>query len=394
LDDDHRGCFGFAEPKIEIQESCGHLEMPIVRKSGARGCVFVPYRTVEGTAVAGEDYDENSGELMFEDEETEKNITINIIDAEEYEKNKNFWIELGQPRVSKNDEEFYDIINNRSGALTEEQIRVAMQGAPKLDEELSRIEVEVTESPEFKAAVDKMVQKTNLSVLVSTGSWAEQFSEALQVSAGDDDDEEESEPGLMDYVMHYLTLPWKLLFAFVPPTDYCGGWVCFVVSIAGVGALTAFIGDFASHFGCTVGVTDAVTAISFVALGTSVPDTFASKSAAIGDDTADASVGNVTGSNAVNVFLGIGVAWTFAAFYWAGMEDGPGGLPVKEGTLTFSVVVFCVEAFLAVAVLLFRRRYGGELGGPRGLKIASSIFFVFLWVFYLALSTAKAYCFM
>ena len=36
----------------------------------------------------------------------------------------------------------------------------------------------------FQAAVDKMVQKTNLSALVSTGSWAEQFSEALQVSAG------------------------------------------------------------------------------------------------------------------------------------------------------------------------------------------------------------------
>lgn len=35
-----------------------------------------------------------------------------------------------------------------------------------------------------QAAVDKMVQKTNLSALVSTGSWAEQFSEALQVSAG------------------------------------------------------------------------------------------------------------------------------------------------------------------------------------------------------------------
>merc|ERR1719420_2174800 len=75
--------------------------------------------------------------------------------------------------------------------------------------------------------------------------------------------------------------------------------------------------------------------------------------AAIGDDTADASVGNVTGSNAVNVFLGIGVAWTFAAFYWAGQEDGPGGLEVKEGTLTFSVVVFCVEAMCAIAVLLF-----------------------------------------
>merc|ERR1719191_2526975 len=188
----------------------------------------------------------------------------------------------------------------------------------------------------------------------------------------------------------YLTLPWKLLFAFVPPTDYCGGWICFVVSIIGVGVLTAFIGDFAAHFGCTVGVTDAITAISFVALGTSVPDTFASKTAAIGDDTADASVGNVTGSNAVNVFLGIGLAWTFAAFYW--FNQGLPGLPVKEGTLTFSVIIFCVEALIAIVVLLFRRRYGGELGGPRGLKIASSLFFVFLWFFYLALSIAKAYC--
>ena len=48
----------------------------------------------------------------------------------------------------------------------------------------------------------------------------------------------------------------------------------------------------------------------------SSPDTFASKTAAIEDETADNSVGNVTGSNAVNVFLGIGIAWTMAAIYW------------------------------------------------------------------------------
>ena len=92
-------------------------------------------------------------------------------------------------------------------------------------------------------------------------------------------------------------------------------------------------------------------------------DTFASKTAAIGDDTADASVGNVTGSNAVNVFLGIGIAWTLAAFYWAGTPDpvtgeAMEGLTVVPGTLTFSVVIFCVEALLAIALLLFRRRYG------------------------------------
>ena len=43
-------------------------------------------------------------------------------------------------------------------------------------------------------------------------------------------------------------------------------------------------------------------------------DTFASKTAAIQDKWADSSIGNVTGSNAVNVFLGIGIAWAIASF--------------------------------------------------------------------------------
>lgn len=38
-----------------------------------------------------------------------------------------------------------------------------------------------------------------------------------------------------------------------------------------IGVLTAVVGDLASHFGCTVGLKDTVTAISFVALGTSIP---------------------------------------------------------------------------------------------------------------------------
>lgn len=54
-------------------------------------------------------------------------------------------------------------------------------------------------------------------------------------------------------------------------TDMVGGWACFVVSILWIGVLTAFINDLASSFGCTIGLLDSVTAISFVALGTSIP---------------------------------------------------------------------------------------------------------------------------
>lgn len=56
-----------------------------------------------------------------------------------------------------------------------------------------------------------------------------------------------------------------------PPTDICGGYLSFVVSILCIGIVTAVIGDVASHFGCTLGIKDSVTAIVFVALGTSIP---------------------------------------------------------------------------------------------------------------------------
>lgn len=71
--------------------------------------------------------------------------------------------------------------------------------------------------------------------------------------------------------MHILCIFWKILFALVPPTQYWNGWACFLVSISVIGMLTAVIGDLASHFGCTVGLRDSVTAVVFVALGTSVP---------------------------------------------------------------------------------------------------------------------------
>lgn len=71
--------------------------------------------------------------------------------------------------------------------------------------------------------------------------------------------------------MHILCVFWKILFACIPPTEYWNGWACFIVSIFVIGFLTAIIGDLASHFGCTVGLRDTVTAVVFVALGTSLP---------------------------------------------------------------------------------------------------------------------------
>ena len=149
-----------------------------------------------------------------------------------------------------------------------------------------------------------------------------------------------------------------------------------------------------------------VWAVTFVALGTSLPDTFASMSAAQSEPYADASIGNITGSNSVNVFLGLGLPWMIAAMYWstvsADSESGlawharyrseswytpnmPIGFAVPAGNLGFSVMVFCACATICLATLVARRALlGYELG--MALRVPTAAFFVGLWFAYIGLS--------
>ncbi|CAL9686760.1 unnamed protein product [Knipowitschia caucasica] len=398
LDDDHSGIFTFESGLVHVSEGIGIMEVKVLRTSGARGTIIVPFRTIEGLAKGGgEDFEDTYGELEFKNDETCKYIHVKIIDDEEYEKNKNFYLELAEPRMVdmslQKAKLLSDDVPDRKLTTDEEEAkRIAEMGKPVLGEH-SKMEVIIEESYEFKSTVDKLIKKTNLALVVGTNSWRDQFMEAITVSADEDEDEtgEERLPSCFDYVMHFLTVFWKVLFACVPPTEYWHGWACFIVSIMIIGVLTAVIGDLASHFGCTIGLKDSVTAVVFVALGTSVPDTFASKVAAVQDTYADASIGNVTGSNAVNVFLGIGMAWSVAAIYWK-IKGEP--FIVHAGSLAFSVTLFTVLAFLAISVLLYRRRphIGGELGGPWGHRLLTSLFFFSLWFIYILFSSLEAYC--
>jgi len=400
LDDDHSGIFGFEDSEAEIVESVGTYELEVKRISGARGKVAIPYNTEDGTAKEGTHYEAQEGELMYENEETTKTISIAITDEESYEKSLIMYVEIGEPRhIAEGKEgegvDYSELDAKSPEELTEEE-KIALLGRPCLGAN-TRIQIRIKESKEFKNSVDKMMQKANNSMVVGSSSWLDQFSEAFTVQADDDDEEgedgeegEEKMPSCGDYIMHFLTLPWKLIFAFIPPTGIYDGYPTFVISILFIGACTAVIGDIAGHLGCFINLKDGVNAIAFVALGTSVPDTFASKTAAIEDETADASVGNVTGSNAVNVFLGIGIAWTMAAIYWEAQGEI---FKVEPGSLGFSVTIFCIEALLAIIILMLRRSpvVGGELGGPKLFKTISSSLFVFFWCFYVAISALEAY---
>uniref|UniRef100_A0A8C3J784 Solute carrier family 8 member A2 n=1 Tax=Calidris pygmaea TaxID=425635 RepID=A0A8C3J784_9CHAR len=320
LDDDHAGIFTFQDRLLHVSECQGTVEVTVVRSSGARGTVLLPYRTLEGTARGGGvHYEDACGELEFPD---------------------------GDRKLS---------------AEEEEARRIAEMGKPILGENC-KLEVIIEESYDFKNTVDKLIKKTNLAMVIGTHSWREQFLEAITVSAGEEEEEEDGReerlPSCFDYVMHFLTVFWKVLFACVPPTEYCNGWACFGVSILLIGVLTALIGDLV---------------------------------AALQDQCADASIGNVTGSNAVNVFLGLGVAWSVAAIYWAAQGRD---FEVQTGTLAFSVTLFTIFAFVCISVLMYRRRphIGGELGGPRTPKLLTAGLFLGLWLLYILFASLEAYC--
>ncbi|KAG8224886.1 hypothetical protein J437_LFUL004627 [Ladona fulva] len=92
------------------------------------------------------------------------------------------------------------------------------------------------------------------AIRIHRDTWASQIKDAMNVNGGD---LENATWG--DYLMHFLTFGWKVLFAAVPPPGLLGGWPCFFVSLFMIGIITAIVGDLASIFGCIVGLRDSIT---------------------------------------------------------------------------------------------------------------------------------------
>jgi len=200
----------------------------------------------------------------------------------------------------------------------------------------------------------------------------------------DEDDLIITSPTLGDAIMHFLLITWKIFFSLIPPVKSGGGWPAFCIALGMVGAITAIVGDVAELLGCVLSIPPAITAITLVALGTSVPDTFASVTAAQGSEYADSAVGNVTGSNSVNIFLGLGLPWVICAQYGLTIDQP---YEVPAGKLGFTVFVFLVCSVITFVILTARRIIiGGELGGPMFSKVLTGGMCFTLWFIYITLS--------
>lgn len=203
-----------------------------------------------------------------------------------------------------------------------------------------------------------------------------------------DEDNHIEMPDASEAILHFFSIGWKIFFALIPPRRFYNGLPAFFVSLFFIGAVTAIVAEFATMFGCELNIKQPVTAITFVALGTSLPDTFASRTAAINSEFADSAVGNINGSNSVNVFLGLGLPWIIASVYNRVKYNRD--YYVKTGALGFSVAMFLLTSLVCFAILMLRRwKLEGELGGPPLTKWLSAGILVLLWIFYITMSSLQ-----
>ncbi|CAL8117950.1 unnamed protein product [Orchesella dallaii] len=362
-DDDKPGKLTFTKVGYVFSDSGPNVKVEVERAGGTDGVVSAAWKVFPGPNCKLID-PELIGKIEFQHGEAKKYITIPLKPHEEKVegKNESFEIALSDPTGGA-----------KLGKVVRTTCAVSTDAGFKL---------EITN-------VMNMALEMN-DEASSDISYKEQILEALLPNGG-----QLSTATTNDWALHIFTFPFKFTFSLIPPPHMCGGWLCFFLALSAVGLLTKLVGDAASAFGRVCRLDPTITAITFVALGTSLPDTFASRIAAMNDKTADNAIGNVTGSNSVNVFLGLGVPWVIAAVYYSFYNKGREPFCVPAGSLTFNVIVFTACALIAIFILTWRRysdKCGrAELGGPSASKWVTACILIFLWILYISLSSIQVF---
>eukprot|EP00927_Polykrikos_kofoidii_P039039 TRINITY_DN33479_c0_g1_i1.p1 TRINITY_DN33479_c0_g1~~TRINITY_DN33479_c0_g1_i1.p1 ORF type:complete len:791 (-),score=77.99 TRINITY_DN33479_c0_g1_i1:274-2616(-) len=357
------------------------LKVVVNREGGRVGTITCSYQTEELDAVRGYDYEHVEGTLEFSDGVLSQSISVEVF----------------RNPLRRTPREVLVVLEVTEGS--------AQLGEADSDCMVFKANLmpwtDSSGSSRWRGI--KCLSVLNIDSLRVLGMlWLENI-QGVPFCGGSKDDH--ASASRTEKAFHFLCLPWKVIFATIPPPPPGGNlsWLCFVLCLVFIFGITAILADLAELFGCVLSIPGVVTALTFVALGTSMPDLFASLSAAREDDTADASVVNVTGSNSVNVFLGLGLPWTVASIYWAVVGRLPeweekysliaanidgAAFIVESRNLGFSVLAFTACTVFCLIVIVARRKYiGAELGGPRDAQICSFAFLLLLWIIYVSLAS-------
>lgn len=382
------GTFQMRHVEKRCNEACGVCKIWVERMGGSDGTCDVMYNTE--IVELGPDNTEMSPAVEVDEKTGDGDyvpVPKGVIRFQPGESIRAIEITIKDNSIVDGSHRAFMVVLNEAVLSDSEQVDNKNENPP-VNGDQDRCLVMIQDDDDYSQFVslvqlklEERLQKFSLA----TASYQDQFLDAVEV--------DRDHTTCISYLLHCVSLPWKVIMAFIPPTDYCGGWLCFGISLAATGIITAIVAELAGMFGCMIGISDAAVALTVVALGTSLPDTFASQLAIMYATDADAAVGNVTGSNSVNVFLGLGLPWCIATFYAASNPDMyPNGYVVPTGSLSLSVAVFAPLAILTLLSLLFNRMMiGGVVGGSSTYRWVGFSIYVSMWILFLVTAISKPF---
>lgn len=199
IDDDDPGSIAFAEKVVTVSERKQFASIKVVRSTGAKGKVSCKYRTSDGSAMTGADYKSTEGVVCFEPGQITQKIKIPLIDSDKC----------------------YDRVFNVSLFDPSEFARLE-----KTNIVLVKVVDDGSES-EFRNRIEKKLDRQLKAFMHHTSTWREQFKSAIVPARGVNENGDECDFETLDYILHFLTMFWKVTAAFVPPPEYNGGWSAF-----------------------------------------------------------------------------------------------------------------------------------------------------------------------
>lgn len=372
---------GFESAEHRVFQHEGFVYLKVTLSHPSSQAVELQYRSHDLSEGVSRRYKKMEGSLTFEPGQVVKAIEVPIMNEDTWRDDESFTVELfnieASPQAAAGGS-FCSRSNNR-------EVRLGL----------------------CIATVTVIAQKSDGTCC---RQWRHQFVAAIFCN---DSPEAQAAAHPGDWLLHGLALPWKVALAFLPPPRLCYGWCCFCLALLAIGFVTALVADIATLFGCSTGFhSDDWIGITVVAVGMNLPDTFISKMSAAHDDTADYVVANIMGTSSVNVFLGVGLPYTIAAFYWDAtgvtpawsqhtfsgqtfqelyMPRYPSGGFMVPATIGFRMALFAGISAGGLGLLLARRVIvGGELGGPGPAQVRDALMLTVLWVVFVVVAARES----
>jgi len=108
----------FDQSDISVVENAGRIDVQLVRSGGSAGELTVTLTTVNGTAVAGADYQALSQQVTFAAGVTQQSVTIVIINNDTVDGTRQFSLELSDVGVRADKQTMQVVISNEDKATT------------------------------------------------------------------------------------------------------------------------------------------------------------------------------------------------------------------------------------------------------------------------------------